>query len=190
MGRGRYRPEAIVPDGIAAMLIFVATEIMFFAGLISAFVIVKAGSLAWPPPGQPRLPVEATAFNSLVLLASGVVLFLTNRRFDEPGATHRTRKLLDITMGMGAFFVVVQGYEWAQLLGFGLTMTSSTYGAFFYLIVGAHALHAVAALIALGYSNLQFTRGELTRAAFLTTQIFWYFVVGLWPFLYVLVYLM
>ena len=49
----------------------------------------------------------------------------------------------------GIAFVSLQGVEWVALLREGLTMTSSTHGAFFYLIVGAHALHAVAAIIAL-----------------------------------------
>jgi heme/copper-type cytochrome/quinol oxidase subunit 3 len=57
------------------------------------------------------------------------------------------------------------------------------------LIVGTHALHAVAALLALGYCGLQLASGELTRATFSTVQIFWYFVVALWPLLYGLVYL-
>ena len=44
------------------------------------------------------------------------------------------------------FFVVFQGFEWVRLIGEGLTMTSGTLGAFFYLIVGMHALHAFAAI--------------------------------------------
>ena len=55
------------------MIIFVATEIMFFAGLMSAHTIAKATVLGgvWPPPGQPRLPVERTAINTAILLLSG-----------------------------------------------------------------------------------------------------------------------
>ncbi len=72
----------------------------------------------------------------------------------------------------------------------GLTVQSSTYGAFFYLIVGAHALHAVAALFALGYCYLRFSKHELPHTTFSATQLFWYFVVLLWPILYVLVYVL
>jgi cytochrome c oxidase subunit 3 len=57
------------------------------------------------------------------------------------------------------------------------------------LIVGAHALHAAAALLALAYCHLQLARHDLTRTMFLAAQVFWYFVVMLWPVLYVLVYL-
>lgn len=189
MARPTYRPTAVVQDGIVAILIFIATEIMFFAGLISAFLVVKSG-VAWPPPDQPRLPIEATACNSLVLFASGVALWWANRAFAELRDAVNAQKLLALAMGLGGFFVVFQGYEWARLLEFGLTMRSSTYGAFFYLIVGAHALHALAALAALGYCYAQLAQGALTRTTFSTTQIFWYFVVLLWPVLYTLVYLL
>jgi heme/copper-type cytochrome/quinol oxidase subunit 3 len=177
-----------VQNSVAAMLIFIGTEIMFFSGLISAFIVVKSGA-AWPPPGQPRLPIEATAFNTVMLLLSGLALRKTDRAFAEFRDAERAQRLLLLTMGLGLLFVTLQGYEWVRLLRFGLTMTSSPYGAFFYLIVGTHALHAVAALLALGYCGLQLASGELTRATFSTVQIFWYFVVALWPLLYGLVYL-
>ena len=61
-----------VPSPILGMVIFVITEVMMFAGLISAFVIARQGSpIEWPPPWQPRLPVVITSFNTCVLLASG-----------------------------------------------------------------------------------------------------------------------
>jgi cytochrome c oxidase subunit 3 len=182
------RPTAIATNGTVGMLLFVVTEIMFFAGLISAFIVTRAG-VVWPPPDQPRLPVEATAVNTLILLVSGLVLRRAQTAFAEFDLD-RTRKLLPLAIGLGAFFVLFQGYEWIRLINFGLTMRSSTYGSFFYLLIGSHALHAVAALVALGYCWRQLTRSELTRTGFSTVQLFWYFVVLLWPILYVLVYLL
>jgi len=177
----------IVPHGVMAMLIFIVTEIMLFAGMVSAFLIVKGAATVWPPPGQPRLPVEATAFNTAALLASGFLLYLAGRAFrDEP---ERARRPMLLALGLGAFFVCFQGWEWQGLIREGLTMTSSTHGAFFYLIVGVHALHAVAALIALFWVQRRLAEGRLRYQQLAPTQIFWYFVVGVWPVLYVLVYL-
>jgi heme/copper-type cytochrome/quinol oxidase subunit 3 len=181
-------PAARPANGIVGMLLFVVTEVMFFAGLISAFIVTRAG-VVWPPPDQPRLPVEATAFNTLILLASGVALYRAHIAF-AAFDLRRTQKLLTVAMGLGAFFVALQGYEWVRLISFGLTMRSSTYGSFFYLLIGAHALHAVAAVIALGCCRTQLVRGEMARASFSAIQVFWYFVVLLWPILYVLVYLL
>ena len=170
------------------MLMFVATEIMFFSGLISAFVIGKSNSIGgWPPPGQPRLPVEATAFNTAVLLASGVVLYFANRAFVR--GERRANRLLLASILLGAFFVVFQGAEWVALIHEGLTLTSGPLGAFFYLLVGTHAAHAVVAVAILIFTYRRLREGDLSRFTFWPAQVFWYFVVGVWPVLYVLVYL-
>lgn len=185
----RARRKPAVPSGVVAMLIFVLTEIMFFAGLISAFVIVKAqapGGL-WPPPGQPRLPASETAINTVALIASGFLLWHAQRKLAKSPA-HAGRPLL-AAIALGAAFVWLQGVEWAALLAEGLTFTSSSHGSFFYLIIGTHALHAVVALGALGWCGWQLHKDKLKSSQLWTAAVFWYFVVGVWPFLYVKVYL-
>ena len=180
------RREPVVPSGVMGMLIFVFTETMLFAGLISGFTIIKASALVWPPPGQPRLPVEETALNTAALLASGLLLYIARRRFNENRTAARTPLLL--AMLLGAFFVVFQGAEWVALIGQGLTLTSSTLGSFFYMIVGLHALHAVVALGLLVQAWRRLGRGFLASSQLATAEVLWYFVVGLWPVLYAVVY--
>jgi len=181
------RPRQVLPSAVLGMLIFVGAEMMMFAGLMSAYTIVRAGALGWPPPGQPRLPVEATAFNTAVLLASAAVLFFANRAYTRN--RNLAKRPLFTAMGLGAFFVVFQGYEWVMLIRQGLTLTSSIHGSFFFLIVGMHGLHAVAGLTVLGRAGLKLSRGVLAPSTFAAAQVFWYFVVGLWPVLYFMVYL-
>ena len=62
-------------------------------------------------------------------------------------------------------------------------------GGFFYLIVGAHALHALAGLSVLSVAYVRLHQGRLKGDFLAATQVLWYFVVVLWPFLYVRVYL-
>lgn len=183
------RREPLVPNGILGMLIFIFTEVMFFSGLVSAHAIVKsqAAGQMWPPYGQPRLPVEETALNSLALLVSGVVLVLAWFAFRREKSAARIP--LFMSMLLGITFVGFQGVEWAALLAEGLTMQSSTYGAFFYLIVGTHALHAVGALGGLFWAFHRLDRGSLTAEQLGTVSAFWYFVVLVWPALYWTVYL-
>lgn len=183
------RPRPIVASGVLGMLIFIFTEVMFFAGLISAHTIVRAQSAGamWPPYGQPRLPIEETAVNTAALLVSGIVLFLAWLAYRREPASARIPMLLAIVLG--AFFVYAQGVEWVALLREGLTIQSSTYGGFFYLIVGTHALHAVGAIIALVWAWHRLVHGRLTATQLATVAAFWYFVVLVWPILYVQVYL-
>jgi heme/copper-type cytochrome/quinol oxidase subunit 3 len=183
------RREPPVANGVLGVMLLIFTELMMFSGLISAFIIVKAGAIdgVWPPVGQPRLPVEATAFNTLVLVASGVVMFRAAKKFEVDAAS--AKRPLALAMGLGVFFVLFQGKEWLDLLSQGLTMTHTTYGSFFYLIVGFHGLHAAIAIYSVGWLYLKVSGGTATSSQVQTTALFWYFVVGLWPILYWLVYL-
>ena len=93
---------------------------------------------------------------------------------------------------LGGIFLGVQGFEWIRLVKYGLTFTSSLYGATFYTLIGCHGLHVLVAVIALlvvigralggRYTISEHTGVELCR-------MYWYFVVGIWPILYTLVYL-
>jgi cytochrome c oxidase subunit 3 len=177
----------VISNGVLGMSLFILTEIMFFAGMISSFSIVRASAAIWPPPDQPRHPLEETALNTLALLLSGVFLFLAQRRFDKDRESARTP--LIIAIALGAFFVVFQGWEWASMLAQGLTVTSSILGSFFYLIVGVHALHAIAAIMLLLQSWRRLESGWLQPSQLATAAVLWYFVVGAWPVVFWRVYL-
>ncbi|MCB1120162.1 MAG: cytochrome c oxidase subunit 3, partial [Verrucomicrobiae bacterium] len=156
--------------------------------LISAFMIVKAGNVMWPPPGQPRLPIELTAINTLFLVASAVTIYLSNKSLNA-GNEAKSIKQLGLTIILGGTFLAIQGFEWIRMLSFGLTFTSSNYGSFFYMIIGSHGLHVVGGMLVLINVFLKFAKGNLLKPRFWGAQTFWYFVVGVWPVLYVLVYL-
>jgi len=175
--------KAVLEDGMLGMLIFVFVEAMMFAGLVSAFTIAKAGGGGiWPPPGQPRLPLEETALNTGALLVSGVLVLAAARSYEK--GTAKASPLLLAAIGLGAFFVFFQGIEWVALIREGLTLTSSQHGSFFYLIVGMHGAHAVGAIAFLAVAWFRLLRGSLGSSAFSAARVLWYFVVGVWPFLY------
>jgi heme/copper-type cytochrome/quinol oxidase subunit 3 len=168
------RPRTpVVPNAVLAMLIFVAVEVMLFSGFVSAFTIMRGSAVIWPPPGQPRLPIAQTALNTLLLLASGAVLWLAHRRFRRSQASARTPLLVAILLGGG--FVVLQGREWVGLLAQGLTLQSSSLGSF--------------ALGILIWTWRRLSRGSIPWTTLAAAEIFWYFVVGVWPVLYWRVYL-
>jgi heme/copper-type cytochrome/quinol oxidase subunit 3 len=177
----------VVASPVLGVTIFIFTEVMLFAGFLSAFSISASQAPMWPPPNQPRLPIEATAVNTAALLLSGVSLWWAGRRFAEDHAKAVLPYLFATVLG--AFFVLFQGYEWQALLAEGLGLTTSTHASFFYLIVGMHALHVIGALAVLVALFRALRRDTLTTGAFSAMRLYWYFVVGLWPILYWRVYL-
>ncbi len=182
---GRFGQHSALGMGL-----FIFTEIMLFAGFFSAFVIVRKAvpEGAWPPPDQPRLPFERTAFNTAALLLSGVALAIAGRRFRRQGPAS-AQGFITAALALGSLFVALQGAEWVAMLRQGLTLTSSQLGSFFYLIVGVHGVHALAAIVALGLASARNAGGRLTESRLIAVEMFWYFVVLVWPFLYWRVYL-
>jgi heme/copper-type cytochrome/quinol oxidase subunit 3 len=176
-------------NGALGMALFVFTEIMLFSGFVSAFSIVRDSAAigAWPPAGQPRLPIERTALNTLALLLSGVAMWLAGRAF-KAGRHDAASRWTGAALALGSAFVLLQGMEWTALLAQGLTLTSSQLGSFFYLIIGTHALHALGAIVTLAITWRLMLLRRLTGGRFAAVRMFWYFVVLVWPVLYWRVY--
>lgn len=174
-----------------AILFFMGAETMLFAALISGLFVLRTGMAVWPPPLEPRLPVAVTGVNTLVLLASSVTLALAGRALRR-GDRSRAVRGLTATAALGALFLLVQGYEWVQLVGFGLTLASGVYGTTFFALIGTHAAHVLGALVWLLVTTALVARGRFARGRLAPVQacaMYWHFVVGVWPVLYVTVYL-
>ena len=173
------------------LALFIAMEVMFFAGLISSFTVFRFSPVAWPPPDQPRLPIPITGLNTLVLLVSGLTFFLALPALKSSNLS-QFKKLLTWTLVLGMTFLGSQGMEWVKLLRFGLTVHGSIFGGFFYCLVGTHAVHVLGGLIALLWVWFRAQQGGYDAQRSLGVElcrIYWFFVVGLWPILFGLVYL-
>ena len=187
----RRQRRELIPSPVLAMAIFLFTEVMLFAGLISSYIVLRGQAAEWPPFDQPRLPVLATAAITLLLLGSGFTMWRSVPALTS-GNERAFRRLMAITFGLGAAFVLLQGAEWAVLVSYGLTSSSSLYGSLFYTLVGCHAVHVVVALIALGVIARRARNGRYTaanHAGLRAMRMYWTFVVVVWPPLYALVYL-
>ncbi len=184
------RPPA-VPNAIIGVLIFLATEAMVFGGLISALLVLRANAAAWPPPDQPRLPIAVTAMNTLILIASGYAMHRALEAIRRDGV-RQLYGWLWTTAVLGTVFLLVQGAEWVRLIGYGLHVTSGTYGSTFYTLIGCHGLHALIGLLLVVAILWQAHRGRYSardHVAVEACRLYWTFVVAVWPLLYGLVYL-
>ncbi len=188
--------RAFLEYGTVSMLIFLIFDAMILAGMVGAFVLTRAAAGgAWPPNGQPWFPVAEMAINTAALLISGGLVYLAARAWEKREA--RVRPLLLAAIALGTCFVFFQGVLWIGLIRQGLSLGSSPHGSLFTLIVVTHGAHALGALIFLGVAWRRLKplpddgepRGSLSSSTFTAVRILWYFVVGVWPVLYLCLYL-
>ena len=175
------------------ILILLGAETMLFSGLIGTFLVFRVGNVTWPPPSHIgiELPRAVTGINTALLLLSGYTMFQA-RRAIQKDLVKQLHKWLLLTGVLGLLFLGIQGSEWVQLIGKGLTLQSGVYGGIFYVLIGCHAVHVLSAVIWLFIVFGMALKGRFSAARYVgvdTCTIYWIFVVALWPILYVLVYL-
>lgn len=184
-------PAPAVSSARLAMVMALAAETMFFAGLIGAYLVVRFGSAVWPPPNLPSLPLAVTWLNTIVLSVSGLTMLsaLTAVRRDDLPAV---RQRLLITLVLGGIFVAVQGSEWVRLVHHGFTLASGgSYGSTFYVLIGMHAAHVVGAIGWLAFVLIRARSGRYRAASHTGLELctfYWSFVCALWLFIFALVY--
>jgi heme/copper-type cytochrome/quinol oxidase subunit 3 len=173
-----------------AMLLFIGSESMLFAGLLAVYVALRFGSLSWPP-AHLYLPIKVTWVNTAFLLYS---CYTMRQALRAGHANNQGRfvSFLSITGFLGVLFLCIQGYEWVQILREGVMTKARIYGSTFYLLIGCHALHVFGAVVWLWIVIRWARRGQLPASQFIRAELcgmYWYFVGAVWAVLFPLVYL-
>jgi cytochrome c oxidase subunit 3 len=186
------------------MWMFVGSESLLFAGLIALYVAYRvmygddfAMAIHENTRGYGTLNTFVLITSSFtVALALGVV---------RAGRRRLGAALVAVTVGLGAIFLVVKGFEYAEhvregalpgvlyhyaaLPGAGARLFFTLY----WFLTGLHALHVTGGLCALSWIGFRTWR-DAYSAAYHTplelTAIYWHLVDIIWIFLWPLLYLM
>jgi heme/copper-type cytochrome/quinol oxidase subunit 3 len=179
-----------VERGKFAIWLFLATEVMFFSGLIGAYIVLRSAAKSWPNP-QERLAVDITAFNTFVLITSSwlMVKALFAAKHGDRGGILRW---LGATIVGGSLFVGIQVYEYIQLVKEGAIPKVDIFWSTFYVMTGFHGTHVVVGVIWLIYVWFGALRGRYTAKNHLGVELaglYWHFVDLVWVLLFTIVYL-
>lgn len=114
-----YEPALPLSNGKLFMWLFLSTEIMFFAGLLGTFIVLRFGAPAWPKPHDVHLVEWMGAFNTFVLICSSVsiVLALEACKADKAGLA---KLWMFLTLALGTLFLGVKGVEYEAKFSHGL----------------------------------------------------------------------
>jgi cytochrome c oxidase subunit 3 len=127
------------------VVVWLASELMFFAGLFGAWFTIRSVNDTWPP-ADVELETLRTFLATLVLVGSSGAMHMAvvaSRRDDRRGAI----RWLGVTALMGAVFLTNQAWEYAEL---PFQVDDHAYGTIFYTLTGFHGLHVIGGLIFMG----------------------------------------
>ena len=192
-------------------IVWLSSELMFFAGLFAMYFTLRAVLPGVWETDAEKLNIPFSTVNTINLVLTSVwcqMGVFAAERFQPhalgPWWTPWTREHKFRNWGMvewytvtyifGALFVAGQVYEYAHLVGEGLTIASSGYGSVFYLTTGFHGLHVTGGLIAFlliigrAFAAKRFGHAEATSA--IVTSYYWHFVDVVWIGLFIVIYVL
>ncbi len=157
-----------------------ASIVMMFAGLTSAYII-KRNLANWITFDLPIIFWYSTA----VIIISSITIMVSRKAFKER-QMRSYRQWLAITLVLGVAFVFMQYIGFTQLWASGITLTRNVSFSFLYIIVGLHALHVVAGVIALIIILVKAFRIKIKNYDPVQIELmgtYWHFVDFLWIYL-------
>jgi cytochrome c oxidase subunit 3 len=197
---------------VLGMLLFITSEVMFFAGLFAAYFSIRAGytelvngvaTHVWPPTTYAGLlnPFKLTTesgslnlilFATIILVISSVTCQLgvmAIRRDDRRGFL----RAFGVTLALGITFLLIQAFDYSVLMHEGLTMGATTFGTTYFTLTGFHGAHVFGGVLMLGvvvYRGMagQFSarHHDMVEAA----SLYWHFVDVVWILLFSILYLL
>ncbi len=180
-----------ISNGKIATWLFLGSEVMFFTGLIGAYIVLRFGQGEWPRP-ETTLNVPLTALNTFFLICSSVTLVWALQSIQTGQRVKGNLGLLATTL-IGATFVGIQVYEYVELYAHrGLRPDSNVFGTCFYTMTGFHGAHVAAGVVALIVLSIMGLLGKLGPNNFAPielTGLYWHFVDLVWIILFAIVYL-
>ena len=195
--------------GTLGMWVFLITEIMFFGGLFTAYVLYRTLNAASFAAGSSGLNVKMGAANTVVLICSSLTMALAVY-YAQTGVRRMQIIFLLVTWALGATFLVVKGFEYAEKfrdnhvpwLNFqwegkmppGASVPSIRMFYWIYFVMtGLHAFHMIIGLGMLGFLIYFAWRGRYTPEYHAPVELgglYWHFVDIVWIFLFPLLYLL
>ncbi len=172
-----------------AMLLFVASEAVFFILLIIAYVVYHATSPSAADPSR-YLDVPKTGIFTACLIASSFTMWRAGIQFGN-GRRQAALAWLFATIALGAAFLAGQGAEYASLIRENVVISRDLFGTTFFTLTGFHGLHVFIGLVLLGtLFGLELKRSVTGPSkAVESVSIYWHFVDGVWVVIFPVVYL-
>ena len=188
------RPDTGFNNATLGIWLFIASEIMLFGGLFSAYVLLRTSAANWPI-GASILNIPLATMNTLILVVSSIAVVFAWAALRE-GNFDKFRKFWMVSIFCGLGFLVLKTIEYKIKFHHGLYPSTSTFLATYFTLTGQHAIHIIGGIVVNTYLLLPGSRMHKEDPHRFVHRveiagIYWHFVDLLWiillfPVLYLL----
>jgi cytochrome c oxidase subunit III len=191
---GAHHVEGGINTALLGMLLFIGSELMFFAGLFAAYFNARAAAPQWPPEGIDFInPIPLPVIVTIILVASSFTMQWAVWRIRAGDRTGMIRGLA-VTLVLGVIFLFLQAYDYFDLVSeYGFGINSGIYGTLFYTLTGFHGAHVFGGVVGISIILLRGVAGQFSARHHIAVEAvsaYWHFVDVVWIALFSTIYLL
>ncbi len=190
------RPDTGLNNSKLGIWVFLASEIMLFGGLFSAYVFLRMAA----PVGDfaywgSKLSIPMATVNTLVLISSSVTVIMSWASLKMKDF-EKYKMYMGLTLLCAFIFLVIKYFEYTGKFHHGIYPSSSTFMGIYFTLTGLHGLHIIGGMIVMGYFWLPFgnkmwqSDPERFTNRIEVAGLYWHFVDLVWIFLFPILYLL
>jgi len=189
----KARPDSGLYNAKIGIWLFLASEVMLFGALFSAYILLRVGAdaNAWPH-GLLNIPIGT--FNTAVLITSSVTMVMSWASLMMKNFK-KYKMYMGLTILLGLVFLVVKGFEYGAKFSHGIYPSTDTFYATYFTLTGLHGLHVLGGIIVNFYNWAPGSKMWETEPMRFTNRVeviglYWHFVDLVWIFLFPVLYLL
>tara|TARA_B100001013_G_scaffold285911_1_gene185744 strand:- start:69 stop:665 length:597 start_codon:yes stop_codon:yes gene_type:complete len=188
------REETGLYNAKLGIWLFLASEIMLFGGLFSAYILLRVGSPVWPPSGETHLNIPLATLNTFNLILSSwtiVKSWVALKENDIKGF----KMFMGITLLCSILFLIIKYFEYTAKFHHGIFPSTDNFFGIYFTLTGLHGLHVIGGLIVNYYLwgpgiKMWDTEPERFTNRIEVAGLYWHFVDLVWIFLFPTLYLL
>ena len=188
------REETGLYNAKLGIWLFLASEIMLFGGLFSAYILLRVGSPVWPPSGETHLNIPLATINTFNLILSSwtiVKSWVALKENDLKGY----KTFMGITLLCSILFLIIKYFEYTAKFHHGIFPSTDNFFGIYFTLTGLHGLHVIGGLIVNYYHwgpglKMWDTEPERFTNRIEIAGLYWHFVDLVWIFLFPTLYLL
>ena len=190
------RPETGLNNSKLGIWVFLASEVMLFGGLFSAYVFLRIAA----PAGEfaywgSKLSIPMATVNTLVLISSSVTVIMSWASLKMKDF-EKYKMYMGLTLLCALIFLVIKYFEYTGKFHHGIYPSSSTFMAIYFTLTGLHGLHIIGGMIVMGYfwlpagNKMWHSEPDHFTNRIEVAGLYWHFVDLVWIFLFPVLYLL
>ena len=129
-----------------AVLLFLASEFVFFVFLIVAYIYSQSSEINGPTAQSSLVPWKTGIYTVLLLLSSGTI-YLAEKSLESN--RKRFALWMSATILLGAAFLFGEMREYAGLLHKDISISRNLFGSTYFTLTGFHGIHVTLGLLML-----------------------------------------